>query len=191
MSEYPEVAVREAVINAICHRDYADTGTVQVRIYDDRLEVWNPGSLPEGLNPDLLYLEHPSKPRNKRLADAFHRIRLIERWGTGTLRMVDAYKELGAPRPEFDDVAGTFVARMKPLRFPVPSLDLEKLSERQRKLMEAVVKNDSITFADYLRLTGLSERQARYDLDEMVARNYLRRVGRSRATRYELPDDMA
>jgi ATP-dependent DNA helicase RecG len=152
------VATRDAVINAICHRDYAASGTVQVRIYDDRLEVWNPGSLPEGLNVDLLYLEHPSKPRNKRLADAFHRIRLIERWGTGTLRMVAAYEERGAPRPEFEDVAGTFVVRMKPL--PIPSVDFEDLSERQRKLMEAVVRNGSITFAEYVRLSNVSERQA-------------------------------
>jgi ATP-dependent DNA helicase RecG len=187
VSEYPEEAIREAVINAVCHRDYAALGTVQVRIYDDRLEVWNPGSLPQGLNVAILYREHPSYPRNKRLADAFHRVRLIEHWGTGTLRMIAAYEAVGSTRPEFDEVAGTFIVRMPPLPIPASGLDLENLNERQRKLIETVVRNGSISFAEYLPLSGVSERQARYDLDEMVAGKYLKRVGKSRSTRYELP----
>jgi len=83
-------AVREALINALCHRDYASVGTVQVRIYDDRLEVWNPGLLPPDLTIEALYRQHASHPRNPRLAHALYRARLIEHWGTGTLRIIRA-----------------------------------------------------------------------------------------------------
>lgn len=108
LSEYPPEAVREAIINAVCHRDYAAAATMQVRIYADRLEVWNPGDLPYGLSVDGLYREHPSLPRNKRIAEAFHRAGLIERWGTGTLRIVEAYTAQGLPAPEFRHEAGIF-----------------------------------------------------------------------------------
>src|SRR5439155_392078 len=60
VSEYPIPAIREAVTNAICHRDYASPGTVQIRIYNDRLEVWNPGELPPDVTVEGLYREHPS-----------------------------------------------------------------------------------------------------------------------------------
>ena len=85
-------AVREALINALCHRDYASVGTVQVRIYDDRLEVWNPGRLPPDLTIEALYRQHASHPRNPRLAHALYRARLIEHWGTGTLRIIRALR---------------------------------------------------------------------------------------------------
>lgn len=86
--EYPLDAVREAITNAVCHRDYADTGNVQVRIFDHGLEVWNPGALPAGLTVEDLRRNHESKPRNKLIAHAFFLIRYIEQFGTGTGRMM-------------------------------------------------------------------------------------------------------
>ena len=83
--EYPDRAIREAITNAICHRNYAEVGHVQVRIFDSGLEVWNPASLPHDLTIEQLYSTHHSRPRNRKLADAFHRAGLIEGWGTGTL----------------------------------------------------------------------------------------------------------
>src|SRR5438128_1896652 len=100
-STYPTNTVREALINAICHRNYTDTPMVQVRISDDRLEVWNPGTLPPGLSVEQLYREHPSMPRNPLVAGAFHRARLIGRWGTGTLRIIEECERRGLPRPDF------------------------------------------------------------------------------------------
>jgi len=110
--EYPDEALREAVINALCHRDYASVGTVQVRIYDDRLEVWNPGRLPPELSIEALYRQHASHPRNPRLAHALHRARLIEHWGTGTLRIIEACRghDIDA---EFLCEMGLFITRLK------------------------------------------------------------------------------
>jgi ATP-dependent DNA helicase RecG len=110
--EYPDEAVRESLINALCHRDYASVGTVQVRIYDDRLEVWNPGRLPPDLTIEALYRQHASHPRNPRLAHALHRARLIEHWGTGTLRIIEACSGYGLT-PEFHCQTGCFITRLK------------------------------------------------------------------------------
>ena len=101
------------MINAICHRNYTDPGMVQVRIYDDRLEVWNPGMLPPDLTIEQLYHEHASHPRNPRLAGAFHHTGLVERWGTGTLRIITACLGHGIGRPDFVTESGMFIVRFR------------------------------------------------------------------------------
>ncbi len=106
--EYPLEAVREALANAICHRDYTASGTVQVRIYNDRMEIWNPGTLSHKLTVEDLYRDHPSHPRNPNLAKALYRARVIEQWGTGTLRIVQACETKGMARPEFLSEMGVF-----------------------------------------------------------------------------------
>lgn len=176
--EYPSEAVREAIINAICHRDYSMTGTVQVRVYNDRLEIWSPGVLPPGIVLEDLYLEHASHPRNPLLAAALHRARLIEHWGTGTLRIVQACEARGMPRPEFLTQTGCFI-----VRFTKGS----PLNERQERALQFVRAHNSISRAQYRALSGVSERQALRELSGLEAMGLLIRVGRGRATRYELP----
>lgn len=107
VAEYPLEAVREALANAVCHRDYTASGTVQVRIYSDRMEVWNPGLLSSKLTVEDLYQDHPSHPRNPNLAKALYRARVIEQWGTGTLRIVQACEARNLARPIFSsEMAG-------------------------------------------------------------------------------------
>jgi len=110
--EYPEAAVREAITNALCHRSYTDVGAIQVRIHDDCLEVWNPGKLPPDLTIRSLYRKHGSFPRNPLLAGAIFRTRLIEQWGTGTLRIIDACRPHGIA-VEFEQDMGMFIVRLK------------------------------------------------------------------------------
>jgi ATP-dependent DNA helicase RecG len=107
--EYPLEALREAIINAACHRDYQDSGHIQIRIFDDRLEVWNPGLLPPEITLADLSRSHNSRPRNHRIARAFFLIGYIEHWGTGTLRMIQLCKEAEVPEPEFAEISGCFV----------------------------------------------------------------------------------
>ena len=95
--EYPLDALREALVNAVCHRDYRASGNVQVRIFDDRLEIWSPGLLPEGVTTADLSQIHNSYPRNQRLARVFFLLRYIGQWGTGTLRMRGCVKRRAYP----------------------------------------------------------------------------------------------
>jgi len=191
--EYPEAATREAITNAICHRDYSVVGTIQVRIYDDRLEVWNPGTLPPSLTIESLYREHPSLPRNPKIAMAFYRARLIEHWGTGTLRIAEACDRLGT-KLEFLSEIGFFMVRLvKPEKKVSPPVE-QKLNERQRKGLEYAKKNGKITSGEYKRLCNISQRQAFDDLQSLVEMGLLIRIGSGRNTSYvptsngELPD---
>jgi ATP-dependent DNA helicase RecG len=184
--EYPTEAVREAITNAVCHRDYTSTGTVQVRIYDDRLEVWNPGTLPYGLTFEDLYREHISHPRNRLIAAAFFRARLIERWGTGTIRMIQECEAANLPQPEFLTITGAFVVRFRTAAVGVEAKTASALNDRQRRAIAYVREHRSIGRRQFADLFDVSPRQASRDLDALVDGRIFRREGKGAATRYLL-----
>ncbi len=187
--EYPAEAIREALVNAICHRDYADTGNVQVRIFDDRLEVWNPGILPEGWDVGLLRQSHPSKPRNLRIADCLYRVGIIEQWGTGTQRMIRECVENGLPEPEFEESGGFFVVRFSKAVSPVPS-DTSGIKERQARALALMARQGSISRSEYAVLNAVTVRTASSDLRDLVDRGMIAPLGkaRGRSMRYSAGD---
>ncbi|HRF69990.1 MAG TPA: putative DNA binding domain-containing protein [Candidatus Pelethenecus sp.] len=93
--EYPETAIREAVLNAVIHRDYAYSGSVFISLYDDRLEIMSLGGLVDGLSKESI-MKGLSQTRNKKLADVFYRLEYIEAYGTGIPRIIGNYKGLAA-----------------------------------------------------------------------------------------------
>jgi predicted HTH transcriptional regulator len=107
--EIPRDAVAEAIVNAIAHRDYSSTASVQVMLFSDRLEVWNPGELPPSLTIESLRRPHASVPHNPLIAEPLFLTRLVERAGTGILDMLALCKDAGLKSPEFRQDAGSFV----------------------------------------------------------------------------------
>jgi len=97
----PGSALREAVLNAVAHRDYAIPAPIQIRVFEDRLSIWNPAVLPEGWSLQKLIGEHASKPFNPLIANAFLRAGEIEAWGRGIQSMFRACEKAGSPQPEF------------------------------------------------------------------------------------------
>lgn len=95
----PEAALREALLNALIHRDYAVAAPIQIRVFDDRLAIWNPGELPENWSVDNLLKQHSSRPYNPLIANAFFRAGEIEAWGRGIQKILDACQEAGTPQP--------------------------------------------------------------------------------------------
>ena len=106
--EYPLRALEEVIANALAHRDYFSNADVQLSIYDDRIEIWNPGELPKPLTPEDLKRKHKSFPRNKQLASRLFLIKHIEQWGMGTNRVVEDMKEYNLPEPDFHNLSGGF-----------------------------------------------------------------------------------
>ena len=100
--EYPLVTLREAIANAICHRDYKADIDTTIKLFDDHLEIWNAGTLPPYLTPTDLLKPHRSYPHNKLIAQAFYNTEIIEQWGSGTMRMAEALKQQNLPAPWFD-----------------------------------------------------------------------------------------
>lgn len=109
----PVSALREALLNAVVHRDYAVPTPIQIRVYADRLVIWNPGELPEDWSTERLMGEHFSEPYNPDIANAFFRAGEIEAWGRGIQRVLDACREAGTPEPGIQ-------AEPRDLRFEFP-----------------------------------------------------------------------
>ena len=126
---YPPRATREAIANAICHRDYTmPGGAVAVAMYDDHLEIINPGSLHFGITPEMLTRPHESKPWNPIIANVFYRAGIIERWGSGTLNILEWCKENGNPPPVWEERAGAVCVTFRPVKISDMPSTLKKLS---------------------------------------------------------------
>lgn len=185
--EYPLEGLREALINAVCHRDYASTANVQIRIFDDRLEIWNPGGLPDGMTVADLWRQHESCPRNQLVANAFFLIKYVEQFGTGIQRIVDDCRTHRKPEPSFEVHGQTFRAIFKPAQAGDLTTSAAGLNERQRKALLFMREKGDIQASQYRELVRIGQRQAVNDLNGLVARGLAVRTGGGRSVRYVLP----
>jgi ATP-dependent DNA helicase RecG len=142
---FPLEALREALVNAFCHRDYSIVGgAVSLAIYDDRLEIWSDGALLFGLTPEDLKRDHPSKPRNPLIAKVFYLRGVIERWGRGTQKIVELCVRAGHPEPEFGEQAGSVWVRFLPSGYIAPHRVAHDLTERQREILHVLSAKPSM-----------------------------------------------
>lgn len=183
--DYPLEALREALINAVCHRDYTIPSDTEVRIYDDRLIVWNPGGLPFGITMEDLYKPHSSVLRNKGIGGIFYDMELIEQWGSGIDKMRKACAKMGLPEPQFEEYQGFRVIFRKDI-YTEEYLRNLGLNERQIKAVMYAKEKGKITNKEYRETTGLSDEGARIDLNELVEKGVLLSKGRGRNAHYVL-----
>jgi ATP-dependent DNA helicase RecG len=182
---YPWKALREALLNAIVHRDYAAfDGGVSISVFDDRIEFWNSGTLPEGMTVDDLKGPHPSRPHNPDIANVFYVRGYIERWGIGTSQIVARCLEAGLPEPQWEEAAGGGVRLT--IRLARPAEGESRLNHRQIQLLTRLKVGQRITPDEYFSSVQgeAKERRARKDLTELVEKGYLNREGQGPATTY-------
>lgn len=178
---YSIEALREGLVNAIAHRDYATfSGGVTVSVYPGRIEIWNSGRLPRGIKVADLKRVHPSIPPNPDITHVLYLRRLMERVGRGTQKIIVACDALGARPPLWQDSPSGVTLTIYAADGQVDYA----LSPRQAQLMEQLRPGDSIRLWDYVREQEVSERQARRDLAELEEAGFLVRSGRARATLY-------
>ncbi|WP_176233094.1 ATP-binding protein [Candidatus Hakubella thermalkaliphila] len=168
--------MREALINAVCHRDYTIPSNTDVRIYDDRLIVWSPGGLPFGITMEDLYKPHSSVLRNKGIGGIFYDMGWIEQWGSGIDKMRNTCTKAGIPEPQFEEYQGFRVIFRKDVYTEEYLRDLG-LNERQIKAAMYVKEKGKITNKEYQELTGVSRQMATIELADMVEKQILVRVG--------------
>ena len=187
---YPPLALREALANAFCHRDYTSGGgSVSVGIYDDRLEITSTGPLHFGLTPEMLFRPHEPQPWNPLIANVFYRRGIIEQWGRGTIRMAELTAEAGLPRPEIEDNVNSVTVRFQPSRYVPPHRVGHDLTERQRTILAVLnASGTGLALREILpRLEDdIDRRQVQRDLATLKELNLVTNSGQGRATRWQL-----
>ncbi|MBS3067396.1 putative DNA binding domain-containing protein [Candidatus Micrarchaeota archaeon] len=158
--EYPEEAIREGIINAVIHRDFNVPSTCYVALYEDRIEIKNPGTVPAGLLlSDLKKEGHPSIRRNEAFAYLAHLAGYIEQWGTGTTKIINLCRERGLADPMFTEEMGFFkvtIYNQSP-----------ELSLRQKNVIEILKKGKTISTTDYAKKYKITYRYAIEELSEL------------------------
>jgi ATP-dependent DNA helicase RecG len=165
--EYPLAALREMLLNALIHRNYMGAPT-QIRVYDNKLFIWNDGGLPETITLQQLKQSHASHPRNPILAEACFRGGFIDSWGSGIMKIIDSCKAAGLPAPEMSEKEGGFVVTLFKDRFSVEQLQQLGLNERQVKAILYTKEYGKITNAEYQEINNISRRTATRDIAELV-----------------------
>ncbi len=171
MPEYPDIALREAVINAIVHTDYSSKGmSIRVGIFDDRIEISNPGGLPFGISMEHLF-SGISRLRNRVIGRVFHELRLIEQWGTGISRIKETCYMAKLPEPRFEELGSSF-------RVTLYSGSTPRISQRswELKLVEYLQIHTEISSKQAADLWSISERGARMKLKTLVDEKIITKI---------------
>jgi ATP-dependent DNA helicase RecG len=197
--EYPLNALREAIVNAICHRDYASSSDITIGIFDDRIEISNPGTLPEPLTPADLKHKHRSIPRNPLVANAFFMIRNVEQWGEGTNKIVQWCTEHGLREPDFENIAGGFLVSFyapDDILSLIPEsgkINLKELglNERQIKALGWMVnKQEKLTVKKYAEQFNVSDKTAIRDFKGLINTGFVTKVGVKKGAYYEAVENV-
>ncbi len=187
--EYPELAYREAVVNAVAHRDYELTGSfVQIRLFADRLEVQSPGGLGGHLTVDnIAYEQYTRNPHVMRLLEDFG---YVERRGLGVDQMIRVMTDAGREPPVFENRGSSFWVTLKgePPARPLPDLARLGLNDRQIRAVGYLRRHGRLTNREYQDEFGVSERTALYDLKGLVEAGLALPVSSGRGRYYILRD---
>lgn len=175
--EYPVEALREALLNALIHRDYAVVTDIYIRVFADKIMISNPGKLPKELRISDLKTIHESYPRNKLLAKAIYRTGLIEQWGSGTIKIYKECKRAGLPEPRIEERQGGITVTLFKDRYNKEFLQKSGLSERQIKAILYVKNKGKITNKEYQSISEVSRETATRDLKKMVELQLLEKSG--------------
>lgn len=188
---YPPLAIREALANALCHRDYAlGGGSIGVAVYDDRLEVTSTGSLHFGLTPSDLFAPHESRPWNPLIARTFYRRGVIEEWGRGTIKMAELAASAGLPKPEIDERGECVTVRFRRADKVLASQEAERELTEEQNAVLALLRNSgrALALREILRAMAdqqMSERRLREVLSFLKVKNLVDLSGRGRGARWK------
>lgn len=187
--ELPIGAVREMIVNAVCHRNYMDDSCVQVAIYDNRVEVTSPGMLYGGLTLEEA-MSGRSKIRNKAIAEVFSRMEIVESWGTGIKRIMKRAQEYGLPEPEFLEIGDTFRVNLfrKADKKPIKADKKPIKAEREKIILKYVQVNGSVSNKEVREALGLADSTTKRILKQMIEEGKLVAEGSRRDRRYYLRD---
>lgn len=184
--DYPEIAVREALLNMLIHRDYSLGASTFIRVYEDRIEFISIGGLMSGvtLSDVLLGL---SVCRNAKLANVFYQLKLIEAYGTGLGKIINAYAENGGKTPKIETTDNAFKIVLPNLNF-LPTAIEEEISGEETAILQLVWKKTYITRLEVQEVLSIGQSMAGRLLKQMLVKGILIKKGKGKNTKYGFPD---
>lgn len=181
-SDYPEAALREALLNSVVHRDYSYSGSIIININDKQMEFVSIGGLLPGLTADDIR-SGISQPRNKNLAEVFHRLKLIEAYGTGIRRIYKLYKNCSV-QPCIEVTHNTFKMILPNMSVAEPLAVKTYLTPQKEHILDFISKNGQITEAEIMELLGVKRTRAYTVAKQMCDENLIVAVGRGKNKKY-------
>lgn len=184
--DFPEGALREAVINAIVHKEYSSGIPIQIKVFENRIRIWNDGQLPHDWSVNNLFTIHPSRPNNPDVANAFFRAGLIESWGRGIEKIIDLCVSAGLPTPIFDTRFGGLQIEFVPkagsevIKTGVKTgaeTWVETGAEMSEKILTFIKNNPKITIRTLVDQTGKSHGAIERILKNLQKAKKIERVG--------------
>lgn len=170
--EYPVAAIREMLLNALVHRTYMGAA-IQMRVYDDKITLWNEGPLPAGMELASLKRTHSSRPRNPLIADICFKAGYIDLWGRGTLKILNSCIEAGLPEPDIQELDGGILVTLYKDKYSEEQLKKLDLNERQMRAVSYVKAQGKITNKEYQVMNAVSRNTASNDLANLVDKHVL------------------
>lgn len=185
-TEYPIEALREAVINALVHRDWHSSNAILIRMFDSYADIISPGELLRPLKiSEIKKDDYIPKSRNKILVEVLGKLGIMDKRGTGFLRIREAMKKWGMPSPEFKEKMDSFAIKfVNPLVHKIPEIDGSGLNKRQKKAVEYVKSKGRITNREYREINSVSNRVAFEELNDLVKKKILIKKGEGRSIYY-------
>ena len=179
---FPEIALRETLLNAIAHKDYSSGIPIQISVYADKIIFWNEGTLPENWTVEELKKKHASRPFNPDISTAFFRAGLIEAWGRGTVQIISECLKYGIPAPIFNYDFASFSIEFQPGKLETIPEELPKkpeifLTDNQKRIMELMRENESITRAMLSEKMNVSEKTISANIKKLKESGFLIRIG--------------
>ncbi len=188
--EIDKAAFRESIINAFCHRDYREFGSVNIAVFKDRVEIRSPGLLYGGLTIETIRTKMVSERRNELIAEMFHRVNFIEKWGRGIKLILS--KE---PDAEFSEVGTKFITTFKRRSYFEGKKGFEKLGEdltqkttqkTTQKIIEAITKKSDVTQKELATIIGITEDGVKYHITRLRKQGLLKRIGPDKGGYWEV-----
>ena len=182
--DYPLEAIREIVINMIVHRDYRSTSSSIIKIYDDRIEFYNPGKIYGDIKiEDIISGNYISQTRNKLIAKCFKEVGLIEKYGSGIKRVIELCREQGIKEPVFEEKSNGFVVKL------YKNIILEKSTEKStEKIYELIKANPKITTKELMQELSLSQKGIEKNIAKLKKEELIKREGGRKAGYWQVKE---
>jgi len=189
----PRPALREAILNAIVHRDYTTGVPIQIKVFPDCVIVYNDGRLPDNWTVADLLKRHRSRPYNPKIANAFYRAGYIETWGRGIEKITSACQDAGKPEPIFEitpsevTIAFPLDSEKKTGRGTDKGTDkgadkgTDNITENQRKILREISKNPYASSMELAEIVGIMSKNIRVNLSKLKAKGMIERIGSTKS----------